>query len=166
MVFVRRPRTTIGNGMPVHVSKYQRGRNVATYQEINVLIALYRAEGTYLDRLIRWRTRSIYSHVELVIGSSWYTSSPRDGGVRRREIAPKPGHWDFVAAEVDPERVIRLWAATDGEGYDWLGIVGHAVGIPRIHSYGRWTCSEWVAEALGLGRAWRWTPEGLAQWAG
>ncbi len=130
---------------------------------MNAQLALYKASGTRLDRLIRWRTGSIYSHVELVIGGSWYTSSPRDGGVRRREIVPKPGHWDFVPVDVDAERIIRLWAATDGEGYDWLGIVGHAIGIPRIHSYGRWTCSEWVAEAMGLPNPWRWTPERIWQ---
>ncbi len=126
---------------------------------MSVQLAFYKASGTWLDKAIRWRTGSAYSHVELVIGPHWYSSSPRDGGVRRREIDPKPGHWDFVPVDVDPERVTRLWAATDGEKYDWLGIFGHAIGIPRIHSYGRWTCSEWVAETMGLGRVWRWTPE-------
>lgn len=129
-------------------------------------LAFYKAEGTLFDHAIRWRTRSIYSHVELVIGPDWYTSSPRDGGVRRKEIIPKDGRWDFVPVEVEIERVIRLYARTQGQGYDWLGIAGHAIGIPRIHSAGRWTCSEWVAEALGLGRAWRWTPEGIRQHLG
>lgn len=125
-------------------------------------LAFYKAEGTLFDRAIRWRTRSQYSHVELVIGPNWYTSSPRDGGVRRKEIVPKEGHWDFVPVEIDIERVIQLYARTMWHRYDWLGVFGHAIGIPRIHSRERWTCSEWVAEALGLPRARRWTPETLA----
>lgn len=87
-------------------------------------LALYKAPGTRLDRLIRWRTGSIYSHVEIVIGSSWYSSSPRDGGVRRREIVPKPGHWDLVPLDADIERVVQLYSRTMGQGYDWLGIAG------------------------------------------
>lgn len=128
-----------------------------------VTLAFYKARGTRLDRAIRWRTRSDYSHVEIVIGPHWYTSSPRDGGVRRKEIVPKAGHWDYVPVEIDVEHVIQLYARTAWDRYDWLGIAGHAIGIPRIHCAKRWTCSEWVAEAMGLSRAYRYTPADL--WA-
>src|SRR5690625_4152297 len=125
------------------------------------ILAFYKAPGTRFDRAIRWRTGSDYSHVEIVIGPHWYTSSPRDGGVRRKEIVPKAGHWDYVSVEIDVEHVIQLWARTAWDHYDWLGIAGHAIGIPRVHCTSRWTCSEWVAAAMGLSRPYRWTPEEL-----
>ena len=128
-----------------------------------VRLAFYKAPGTLFDRLIRWRTGSPYSHVEIVLSSGWYTSSNRDGGVRRSDAYRNPDSWDFVEVIADAARVIQLYARTQGQGYDWLGIAGQAVGIPRIHSAGRWTCSEWCAEALGLSRAYRYTPADL--WA-
>lgn len=54
-----------------------------------------------------------------------------------------------------------------GSRYDWLGIVGHLVGAPRINFKGRYYCSEAVwqpfVEVLGY-REWYPTPEDLNYW--
>ena len=48
-------------------------------------VACYKGEGDWADKLIRFWTGGIYSHVEIVIGDLWYTSSWYDGGVARRK---------------------------------------------------------------------------------
>ena len=49
---------------------------------MSVQLALYKGRGTLFNALIRWWTRSPYSHCELVINGTCYSSSIRDGGVR------------------------------------------------------------------------------------
>ena len=48
-------------------------------------IAFYKAKGNIIDKSIRLWTRSKYSHCEIVIGENWYSSSPRDKGVRAKQ---------------------------------------------------------------------------------
>lgn len=128
-----------------------------------VKIAFYKAPGQIEDRLIRWRTGSIYSHCELVIGEWWYTSSPRDGGVRRKRIDPEPGHWDWMPLPNVPERdVTDLFSRTHGAGYDWLGVLVGQMFEIKVHKGSRWFCSEWCAAALGLADPWRYSPGSLA----
>ena len=52
--------------------------------------------GIY-NRLVRWWTKSPYSHVELVVstGRAW-SSSFEDGGVRSKLIDLDPAKWDLV----------------------------------------------------------------------
>ena len=49
-------------------------------------LAFYKAKGDWVDLLIRVFTNSKYSHVEIVHIKDWYSSSPRDGGVRVKQI--------------------------------------------------------------------------------
>lgn len=129
-----------------------------------VVLALYKGEGTFFDKAIRWRTDSAYSHCEIIAGSNWYTSSNRDGGVRRAVRVPTAS-WDYLTVPGSAERVVRLYSASIGQGYDWLGIAGHLVGLPQIQSSSRWTCSEWCAAALGLDVPSWYTPQRLYEWA-
>lgn len=128
-------------------------------------LAFYRARGTTFDRLIRWRTRSPYSHVEIVLGQHWYAASNRDGVVRVNRNTHNPESWDLVPVDVSETAVVRWWAKTIGDKYDWLGIVGLAIGVPRLHAANRWSCGEWAAGALGLSRPYRYTPQKLYEWA-
>ena len=48
-----------------------------------VRLAFYKGEGDWVDKLVRWWTKSQYSHVE-VVGNMWVSSSPRDGGVNAK----------------------------------------------------------------------------------
>ena len=58
-------------------------------------IAFYKGNGGKFNRLIRWWTGSQYSHVELVIDGTWYSSSHTDGGIRSRVISGDSGNWDI-----------------------------------------------------------------------
>lgn len=64
----------------------------------NATLAFYKGEGLAFNRIIRWWTKSIYSHTELVIEGQSYSASERKGekGARVKLIAFNPEHWDFV----------------------------------------------------------------------
>lgn len=122
-------------------------------------LAFYVGRGEWRDRVIRFATRSAFSHVELLEPYEGHrkrvmkaiSSSPRDGGVRIKEIAFKPHHWSFIDLEpwCDP------WAWDKarqlvGQPYDWTAIaLTYAVPLRR-QSPGAWICSELVGKAIGL----------------
>lgn len=114
--------------------------------------------GVY-NRLVRWWTRSQYSHVELVFGADQAaSSSAMDGGVRFKPIQFDPALWDFV--DVPEALAVHAWQWFEdhqGAGYDYLGnlhFVLSAVGDDKR----RWFCSEAVAAALGMPNPERFDP--------
>lgn len=115
-------------------------------------LAFYRAEGNYFDKLIRWWTKSKYSHVEIAYGSEWYSSSYRDNGVRVKTMnTPNPNSWDYVEVDVDEDILEAVFREHKGKGYDWLGIL-FTQWIPlNIHQKSKCYCSEFCAEVLQLG---------------
>jgi len=124
-------------------------------------LAFYKGKGTWYDKIIRMWTRSKYSHVELVIGSTWYTSSPRTGGVRARYITPKPANWDYVEIEGDIPYITSFYQHTKGAEYDWAGIIFSQILPFGRHIADKWTCSEWCASALGYAKPNSFSPEDL-----
>lgn len=127
-----------------------------------VTLAFYRGRGDVVDRVIRWMTRSLYSHVEIIwwCGTHGddglpealaFSASSRDGGVRTRVIGMDPDHWDYVTIPwACQQRVAVLSRSEDGAGYDYLGIVLSQILHLRRSSGRRWFCSEIVGHALGL----------------
>lgn len=118
--------------------------------------------GIY-NRLVRWWTSSVYSHVELVAstGRAW-SSSAEDGGVRSKLIDFDPKKWDLVDVPAVLEPAAMAWfAAHRGERYDWLGNLQFVIAaVPDAKK--RWFCSEAVAAALGIPDPWRYDPGTLA----
>lgn len=114
--------------------------------------------GVY-NRLVRWWTRSQYSHAELIFGDDQAASSSyMDGGVRFKSIEFDPAVWDFVDV---PERLASdawFWFEDHvGQAYDLLGnlhFVVWAVGDDKR----KWFCSEAVAAALGMPDPERFDP--------
>ena len=118
--------------------------------------------GIY-SRVVRWWTKSDYSHVELVLstGRAW-SSSFEDGGVRSKLIDFDPARWDLVDLPPALERAAVVWfEAHLGAGYDLVGNLQFVVS-PIPHSRRRWFCSEAVAAALGIPDPWRYSPGTLA----
>lgn len=116
-------------------------------------LAFYKAEGNYFDKLIRWWTKSKYSHVEIVYGDKWYSSSYRDDGVRVKAMkAPNPDSWDYVEVDVDPDRLEDVYMKHVGKGYDWLGIALSEWLPLGIQNDYKCYCSEFCAEVIGLGK--------------
>jgi len=117
--------------------------------------------GIY-NRLVRWWTRSPYSHVELLFhdGKEAASSSYMDGGVRFKAIDFDPELWDFVDVPATAEWAVSayLWFIDHhGQAYDLLGnmhFVLSAIGDDKR----KWFCSEAVAAALGMPNPERFDP--------
>ncbi|NML61842.1 hypothetical protein HHL21_12300 [Massilia sp. RP-1-19] len=118
--------------------------------------------GIY-NRLVRWWTRSEYSHVELVFSTGHSASASfEDKGVRFKVIDFDPAHWDFIDLPRHLEARAFLWFEKHrGLKYDSLGNL-HFIVSPVGHDKRRWFCSEAVAAALGIPDPWRYTPATLA----
>ena len=122
------------------------------------------------DWLTRILTRGRYSHCEIAVHEhpqasvyTCYSASIRDKGVRRKVMPLPATKWDLVPLPSTleaHEQLQRVWAATEGQGYDLMGALGIAFGLPQ--NCRRWFCSEWCATALELPDCWRWSPNDLA----
>lgn len=118
----------------------------------------------YAIRLWTW---SRWSHAELVIDGVCYSSSPRDGGVRGKEIDLGSGRWDVLPLHLDDERLedALAWFLTNaGDRYDWAGIARFV--LPFLpHGRRRWFCFEAIGSALGMAGAHKLTANDLYAWA-
>lgn len=148
--------------------------------EQQIYLALYRGRrdgsgwrvwaARFTDGLTRVLTRGRYSHCEIVVREhpqasvyTCYSASIRDGGVRCKVMPLPEAKWDLIQMESTSEaheRLQRVWMETRGQGYDLMGALGIAFGLPQNRR--RWFCSEWCATALGLPDGWRWSPNDLA----
>lgn len=119
------------------------------------------------SRLVRWWTHGPYSHCELVLGtdreglSRCGSSSYIDGGVRIKDIALDPAHWDVVEVQGNSARAAQWFLEHNGQGYDLLGLLFFVLRR-RDGAADRWLCSESVAAALGWAEPWRFDPNTFA----
>lgn len=114
-------------------------------------LAFYKGSGTLYDQGIRLVTHGPYAHCEIVFkDGQWFSSSPRDGGVRFKEIVPQAGSWDFLELDIQ-EDTIREWSETQvGLKYDWSGVARFV--LPFLpSSKDHWFCSEICIAALQRG---------------
>lgn len=113
--------------------------------------------GIY-NRLVRWWTRSPYSHAEVIFSDGMAASSSfMDGGVRFKQVEFDPGKWDIVEMPGDEVAARQWFMKHEGDGYDLLGNVGFVLQFVRDGT-GKWSCAESVAAALGFDEAWRFSP--------
>ena len=128
---------------------------------MSVNLAMYKAPGNWLNRLICWWTNSPYSHCELVVRGTCYSSSVRDGGVRAKVMALSSDKWDVVDLPwADDTDVTDWFIAHERDRYGWLDLLtGQLLGMQRDHR--GVFCSEACAKALGLRNATRMSPQAL-----
>jgi uncharacterized protein YycO len=120
-----------------------------------------------VNRLIRGRTNSVYSHCELVVAPIDKTylcasSSFEDKGVRFATIALDPARWDVVEFAISrqaEDAAIEWFNDHLGQPYDLAAIFGSM--FRRGHREGHWDCSESIGTALGIPRACRSDPATL-----
>ncbi len=135
-------------------------------------LAFYKGKGTWIDRIIRWWTQSIYSHVELVclhkdgLSIGLVSSSPRDGGVRYKVIPKsyfKADNWTLVDASdrLDMDKLGQFFINHYPAHYDFKGILLSQLMSLNRHSKNKYFCSEFCAEALGFARPHQYSPQDL-----
>jgi len=144
-----------------------------------ITLAFYKGRGHLFDRLVRFATRSPYSHVELIVDApagpqerpftaSAVSASPRDGGVRQKRITFDPRHWNYITLPDWPyaprDRILLDARKQAGFGYDYAGII-FTFAIPlRREASGRYFCSELIGEALRLPEPHTLAPGDLHHW--
>lgn len=113
--------------------------------------------------LVRWWTRSPYSHCELVFKDGQAASASfLDHGVRFKQISFDPDHWDMFDLPDRLEAKARAWFVIhDGDEYDLLGNAHFIIG-PVGDEKAQWFCSEAIAAALGIPNPERYDPGTLA----
>ena len=129
---------------------------------MSVQLALYKSHGTWVNRFIRWWTGSQYSHCELVINGTCYSSSIRDGGVRGKTMALPAPSWDIIDLPwADPQMVQGWFDRHAHDRYGWLDLILCQILGMRRDGRGVF-CSEACAAALNIPNPTRFSPQTLA----
>lgn len=124
----------------------------------NVQLAFDIGGKNIFDRLIKLRTQSDTSHVEIVIDGFKYSSYPGIG-VRKDIFIETPGMWRlYEIPEVPKEQVLNFFEKTQGCAYDWLGVIIGQLFYVKVDNPKKYFCSEWCAAALGFPQACRFSP--------
>ena len=111
----------------------------------------FEASGSIMsDKAIALWTRGKYSHCELVVDGYMYSSSPRDGGVRRKVHAYNLNTWEYIEVDIDVKELYGFYGHTKDCKYDWLGILGFIFN--NRDDPDKYFCSEWVATVLSFSK--------------
>ncbi len=119
----------------------------------------------WFSSLIKWVTKSQYSHTETCVGNPFesavlcVSSVGTEGGVRGKVMRLDPKYWDILPMPwVTEGDVITFLAEHKGEGYDVIGCVRSVLPfVSREHST-KWFCSETSASIQKISEAWRFPP--------
>lgn len=117
-------------------------------------IALY-AGKSLVSRLIRWRTRSLYSHAALLMDDGTTIAAWHRGGVRwhaNLSVGHTPGTrvdlFEVSMSDRQAEHIARFCAGEIGLDFDLCG----ALRLRRANSAHphKWVCAELIFAALRL----------------
>lgn len=143
-----------------------------------VYLGLYKGPtDDFLHTISHWVTCAVltirdmkltkYSHTEIFVDSTAYSSSVRDGGVRSKSINMYSGKWDYIDITDDLGKdgltlAMSIFKQKEGREYDWFGALGF--GIPFLkQDKNKEYCFEINAEMLGLQKPHKYTPNKLIQ---
>ena len=116
---------------------------------MTIHILLYQTKGL-IGSLIRWQTRSRYSHASLLFDKTIIIESHFKTGVISRSVeeCDLDAHACTFEISEDNEFKIKKWAdETIGYKYDWQAIL-RFLSRRRMTNDFKWFCSEHVFEAL------------------
>jgi hypothetical protein len=111
-------------------------------------IWFYKGTGKLFDKLIRWWTKSPYSHCEIVTNQVAIGADAWRGRVIARDVNTfNRANWDIVSVSVaDNDWLLQQV----GKRYDYLGILGFL--LLKIEKPAWWYCSELAAAYLGISK--------------
>lgn len=113
---------------------------------IKLLFTRKRSIGSWI---IRFRTWSNYSHVDIVDGDDAIGALAFEGVKVRniKDVIDEASDYRVVIVEGDEQKAIEYAKSKIGKKYDWLAIFG--IGLKTgWESSGRYMCSEFVNQAL------------------
>jgi hypothetical protein len=130
---------------------------------MKVWIALYKGEGDFVNKVVRWWTKSDYSHAELILNDkqTWIGISPfiKARLVLRKVSNYEPSNWDFYEIDINQEQhnlIIDFYNLTKDSKYDWAGMLLSQCSPFRIKEKNKWYCSEWIMYALRISNIIDW----------
>jgi|TARA_R110000824_G_scaffold32156_5_gene104007 hypothetical protein len=130
---------------------------------VKIKIAFYKGRGNFINGIVRWWTKSEYSHAELVLPDdrTWLGISPflKSKVDSRQKLIVDNLEWDFISLEVTSEQrdiILEFFEETKGCGYDWIGMLLSQFLPCRIKHKKKWYCSEWIAYALRIACVLDW----------
>ena len=123
---------------------------------MNICIGLYKGEGRLHNAIVRRWTDSIYSHAELILPDrTSITIFPFSlKGVHREPFSMEnenENDWEFICVPISPLQlgiIEQFYEQTQGQQYDWVGMIASQIVPFHIKHMHRWYCSEWIAYAL------------------
>ena len=118
--------------------------------------------NTLIGRMIRFWTRSNYSHTEILLydyqdGTYDCLSADYVDGVRIKRLPISVDEWDVVDTSIPVSEAHRWYSLNYGKGYDYPGLLGFVIS-PIKENKGRWFCSEIAADILGIKLSSRVSP--------
>jgi len=135
-----------------------------------IKIAFFKNGNGWLHKIVRWWTKSPYSHAELVMpdGKTWVSISP----FLTSRVAPRikyklenPEDWDFLVFKLSDRKPVREYQLdelykfidmTQGCKYDSTGMIMSQLCPFLIKRRDKWYCSEWIAHAMVNSRIVMW----------
>ena len=128
-----------------------------------ILVAFQKKDPTVSGKLIRFFTRSKYSHVAIVIDGKEYSSDFMRGGVYVANHQIDPFVWDYIEVDnVNIKNILDFYQISKYDGYDFSWPIRRI--IPFRDNPDKWICSKWVANALKIAdnkRFWKLNPDNL-----
>jgi len=135
-----------------------------------IKIAFYKGKPGFLHKVIRWWTKSSYSHAELIMpdDKTWVSISPfltSRVASRQKDTIDNPDDWDYLTFDLNWRKPVREYqlrqldkfiAETGGCKYDWVGMLMSQFCPYLIKRRDKWYCSEWIAHALVNSRIVMW----------
>tara|TARA_B100000085_G_C18413371_1_gene459569 strand:+ start:71 stop:547 length:477 start_codon:yes stop_codon:yes gene_type:complete len=130
---------------------------------VKIYVAFYKGKGNFINAIVRWWTKSEFSHAELILPDkvTWIGISPfiKSQVCRRIVLDVDRKDWKIVSIEVTQEQlniILDFYNETKGRGYDWVGMLLSQFLPWRIKTKNKWYCSEWISYALRISCALDW----------
>ena len=129
----------------IYMAFYKKKRKIVDFQSFYFRL---------FDGFTRLVTGGIYSHCEIAIETlgeyNCYSSSNRDGGVRKKSMHLPSEDWDLIEIThlVSIRDIAEFYKKTEGKKYDFIGLISPVLG--NLHDDDKYFCSEWCAEAIQL----------------
>lgn len=115
-------------------------------------VAFYIGKGKFSDEVIRWWTKSRYSHVELILDGLLFSADAWENRVRFTN-SYNPLNWEIIdlggLTDKQFSDISNFCNSQLGKKYDWLGVFGFVFPFIKQNSK-KWFCSEICGAGLKL----------------